>query len=87
MTRPTVTASRVPACMTVDEFAFWNRDPLVAADSPCVDCTVNWHLARLAEGRCNGTPGDDSERVYEHMSDETRRARNRARMARKRVHA
>ena len=74
-----------PACMSAAELAFWASDPLSRTDSPCRDCVVNWHLARLTEGRCNGTPGDDPERVYEHMSAETRRARNRARMAQKRV--
>lgn len=82
---PQPTAREVPACMSAEELAFWGSDPLAATDSPCRDCTVGFYLSRLAEGRCNGTPGDDPERVWAPMSAETRRERNRARMAQKRV--
>jgi hypothetical protein len=75
----------LPACMSQLEYDFWASDPLSRTDSPCRDCTVNWHLARLAEGRCDGTPGGEPERIWEHISPDERRARNRARMARKRV--
>jgi hypothetical protein len=71
--------------MTEAEFAFWGSDRLAATDSPCRDCTANWHLARLAEGRCDGTPGDDPERVWLPVTPEERRARNRARMRQSRV--
>lgn len=50
----------VPACMSAAEHAFWasDTDPLIKVDSPCRDCTIGFYLARLAEGRCNGTPGE-----------------------------
>jgi hypothetical protein len=64
--------------MSAAELAFYSSDPLVAVDSPCVDCPVNWHLSRLAEGRCNGTPGDDPERV---KSGEWKRANTEERLA------
>jgi hypothetical protein len=74
-----------PACMSEAELRLWGSDPLTATDSPCRDCTVGWYLSRLAEGRCNGKPGDDPERVWAPVTPEERRERNRARMARSRV--
>lgn len=75
----------IPACMNQAEYDAWDADPLARIDTPCRDCTDNWYLARRAEGRCNGTPGDEPEVVWKPISVETRNARNRARMAQKRM--
>jgi hypothetical protein len=47
----------IPACMAPADYDLWDSGPLSKTDSPCRDCLPDWHLARLAEGRCDGTPG------------------------------
>ena len=47
----------IPACMSRAEYDLWAVGEASTAEGPCVDCEFSWAYARLAEGRCDGYPG------------------------------
>ena len=58
MRNPTGTPRDVPACMSVADLDLWASGDYEKVDSPCRDCLWSFHFSRLAEGHCDGLPGE-----------------------------